>query len=89
VKITDFGLAERDFARRHASDDGRSGDGYAAVHVAGTSGRKNVAADARSDIFSLGVTLYEMLTGRPAFEGENVVQMLQQVIAEDRRGRTS
>jgi serine/threonine protein kinase len=36
---------------------------------------RTVQADARSDIFPLSVTLYEMLTGRPAFEGENVIQM--------------
>ncbi|NQU11329.1 PQQ-binding-like beta-propeller repeat protein, partial [bacterium] len=41
---------------------------------------KTAEADARSDIFSLGTTLYEMLTGQPAFEGDNVVQMLQKVL---------
>ncbi len=33
----------------------------------------------KSDIFSLGVVLYEMLTGQPAFTGQNVLQVLDQI----------
>ncbi len=39
--------------------------------------------DGRSDIFSLGVCLWEALTGCPAFAGENPIETVQQVLARD------
>jgi len=39
--------------------------------------------DARSDIFSFGIVLYEMLTGRRAFRGENSVDVISAVIHKE------
>jgi class 3 adenylate cyclase len=41
--------------------------------------------DARADVFSFGVTLYEMLTGRQAFSGDSDVDVLYQIIHETPR----
>jgi serine/threonine-protein kinase len=44
---------------------------------------KGFQADARSDVFSFGVVLYEMLTGRRAFEGETVPEVLASVLVRE------
>ena len=39
--------------------------------------------DARSDVFSFGAVLYEMLTGRRAFQGENTLSTLSAILRDD------
>jgi hypothetical protein len=41
------------------------------------------AADLRADIFSLGATIYEMLTGKRAFKGETAIETLNAILKED------
>jgi eukaryotic-like serine/threonine-protein kinase len=84
VKITDFGLARR-AALRPDNDKtqqwGTTGEGKIAGTPAYMSPEQSrgEALTPKSDVFSLGAVLYEMLTGKPAFHGDNVLQVLDQI----------
>ncbi|MGI8586975.1 MAG: protein kinase domain-containing protein [Chloroflexia bacterium] len=69
VKVVDFGIA------KSASDLSLTGAGMALGTAAYFSPEqaRGEAARVQSDIYSLGVTLYEMLTGRPPFESDSDV----------------
>ena len=45
---------------------------------------KGRAVDHRSDIFSFGAILYEMLSGRRAFRGESAAETMSAILKEDR-----
>jgi serine/threonine protein kinase len=89
VKILDFGLA------KIVRDEGNSGTAATESRltdtgeVVGTVGYmspeqlRDLPLDARSDIFSLGVLLYECATGKPAFLGSTKIQISLQVIEVD------
>ncbi len=67
LKVTDFGIAKAATSNTVASS------AMGSVHYISPEQARGGYSDERSDIYSLGITLYEMLTGRVPFEGENNV----------------
>jgi formylglycine-generating enzyme required for sulfatase activity/dienelactone hydrolase/predicted Ser/Thr protein kinase len=90
LKVLDFGLAKR-------SDPAAAADGATVTLEAGTSAgqllgtvaymspeqAEGLPLDTRSDIFALGVVLYEMLCGRRPFRGETTLATLASILRED------
>ncbi len=72
VKVTDFGIA------RAASTNTISSNAMGSVHYISPEQAKGGFIDEKSDIYSLGVTLYEMLTGKVPFEGDSTVAIALQ-----------
>jgi len=92
VKILDFGLARQDTAAARGADDTHSPTLARATDpgtVLGTVGYmspeqvKGHAADARSDIFSFGAVLHEMLTGRRAFQRDTAAETMTAILKEE------
>src|SRR5207344_3262383 len=92
AKILDFGIAriERPLHAGDLTTSKRRG-GTSSQFLVGTAGYmspeqvRGKAIDARTDIFSLGATFYEMLSGRRAFSRETPVETLGSVLHDDPR----
>src|SRR6478672_8571843 len=87
AKILDFGLAkllEDDLEERTRGVDKTEitelGIPYGTATYAAPEQARGERADSRSDIFSMGVLLYEMLTGIWAFQGKTVIDVRHQVL---------
>ena len=89
VKILDFGIAKLVQSEGQGLDQLTTAAGTAAGAVVGTAAYmspEQVAGrvvDARSDLFSFGVVLYEMLTGRRPFSGNSPIETMTAVLHDD------
>jgi tetratricopeptide (TPR) repeat protein len=82
VYVMDFGLAKETSVDTSISQSGLVLGTPAFMSPEQAQGRF-AELDARSDIYSLGATLYELLTGRPPFQGNDVLDMLRKVVVQD------
>lgn len=76
VKVTDFGIA------RAASSTTTSGEAMGSVQYFSPEQAKGGFVDAKSDIYSLGIMMFEMITGTLPFDGETPVALAMKHIKE-------
>lgn len=69
VKVTDFGIAKA------ATSNTITSNAMGSVHYISPEQARGGYSDEKSDIYSLGVTIYEMLSGKVPFEGESTVSV--------------
>jgi eukaryotic-like serine/threonine-protein kinase len=77
AKVTDFGIA-----RAGASDMTQTGSIMGTAQYLSPEQAQGHAVSAQSDIYSVGIILYEMLTGRVPFEGESAVTIALKQVSE-------
>lgn len=75
VKVADFGIAQMATAQNTLTREA-----LGSVHYISPEQAKGAHVDARTDLYSLGVVMYEMLTGRPPFDGDTPVSVAIQHI---------
>lgn len=77
VKVMDFGIA------RAATSNTINSDVMGSVHYSSPEQARNGFVDGRSDIYSLGIVMYEMVTGRVPFDGDTTVAVALQHLQEE------
>lgn len=77
VKVTDFGIA------RAANNHTLHSDVMGSVHYTSPEQARNGFVDGKSDIYSLGIVMYEMVTGRVPFDGDSTVAIAIQHLQEE------
>lgn len=77
VKVTDFGIAKA------ATSNTITSNVMGSVHYTSPEQARGGYSDAKSDVYSLGITLFEMLTGRLPFNGDTTVAIAIKHIQED------
>lgn len=77
VKVTDFGIAKA------ASSQTISSSAMGSVHYTSPEQARGGYSDEKSDIYSLGVTMYEMVTGRVPFDGDTPVVIAVKHLQEE------
>lgn len=78
VKVTDFGIA-----KVASSSTINSSSTMGSVHYISPEQARGGYSDARSDLYSLGITIFEMLTGTVPFDGDSTVAVAVQHIQDE------
>ena len=82
VKVADFGIARLKTQETTRVDDVNS-SALGSVHYISPEQASGEVADEKSDLYSVGVVLYEMLTGRVPFDGETAVSVALKHVSEE------
>lgn len=85
IKVTDFGIAKLPDAKTLTATDKAIGTVYY-ISPEQAAGEKGI--DRRTDLYSVGVLMYEMITGRLPFDGENPVSIALKQINENAKAPT-
>jgi serine/threonine protein kinase len=80
-KLTDFGLARREDREEHLTQSGAIMGTPAYMAPEQAAGDRKAIGPA-TDIYGLGAVLYQLLTGRPPFQGETAVETLRQAVEQ-------
>ncbi|HTR03844.1 MAG TPA: serine/threonine-protein kinase [Thermoanaerobaculia bacterium] len=83
VKVTDFGIGK--FTEASTSNLTRTGHMIGSPAYMSPEQVKGEKLDGRSDLFSLGVVLYELLTGARPFPGESITTLVYQILHTEPR----
>ena len=81
IKLIDFGIATRLSSETQMARSASLLDGTLAYMSPEQTGRMNRSLDRRTDLYSLGVSLYQLLTGRLPFEASDPLQLVHSHIA--------
>ncbi len=80
VMVLDFGLARPIEGGEKLS---QSGEVYGTAPYMSPEQARGEHLDERADVYSLGATMYDVLTGKPPFQGTNILEVLRKVGAEE------
>ncbi len=81
VKVADFGIARLKTSQTTKLDP--TGSAMGSVHYLSPEQARGEVADEQSDLYSVGIVLYEMLTGHVPFDGETTISVALKHVSEE------